>query len=67
MLYVHKNTIKYRLQLSRELTGLHRETGEDQMLFRNTLTIHDGRCRVSRLFQNATAPPPNWGSWILLL
>ena len=40
MLYVHKNTIKYRLQLIRELTGLHPENGEDQMLFRIALTIH---------------------------
>jgi DNA-binding PucR family transcriptional regulator len=40
MLFVHKNTIKYRLQLIRELTGLHPENGQDQLLFRIALTVH---------------------------
>ncbi|MED4750974.1 PucR family transcriptional regulator [Brevibacillus choshinensis] len=39
-LFVHKNTIKYRLQLIRELTGLHPENGQDQLLFRIALTVH---------------------------
>ncbi|QRG69996.1 PucR family transcriptional regulator [Brevibacillus choshinensis] len=39
-LYVHKNTIKYRLQLIRELTGLQPENGQDQLLFRIALTVH---------------------------
>lgn len=40
VLFVHKNTIKYRLQLIRELTGLHPENGQDQLLFRIALTVH---------------------------
>lgn len=39
-LFVHKNTIKYRLQLIRDLTGLHPENGQDQLLFRIALTVH---------------------------
>jgi purine catabolism regulator len=39
-LFVHKNTIKYRLQLIRELTGLHPENGQDQLLYRVALTVH---------------------------
>lgn len=38
-LFVHKNTVKYRLQLIRELTGLQPECGRDQLLFRIALTV----------------------------
>lgn len=39
-LFVHKNTVKYRMQLIRELTGLTPENGQDQLLFRIALTVH---------------------------
>ncbi|MED1800091.1 PucR family transcriptional regulator [Brevibacillus porteri] len=39
-LYVHKNTIKYRIQLIREWTGLNAENGHDQMLLRIAITAH---------------------------
>ncbi|MED1874470.1 PucR family transcriptional regulator [Brevibacillus borstelensis] len=39
-LYVHKNTVKYRLQIIRDLTGLHPEKGHDQLLFRIALTAY---------------------------
>ncbi|MFF2527786.1 PucR family transcriptional regulator [Brevibacillus sp. NPDC058079] len=39
-LYVHKNTIKYRIQLIRECTGLNAENGHDQMLLRIAITAH---------------------------
>ncbi|MFY0545962.1 PucR family transcriptional regulator [Brevibacillus sp. H7] len=38
-LFVHKNTIKYRLQLIREMTGLNPENGNDQLLFRIALSV----------------------------
>lgn len=40
LLFVHKNTIKYRLQLIRELTGLHPENGQDQLMLRIAMTVH---------------------------
>ncbi|MFS0916285.1 PucR family transcriptional regulator [Brevibacillus sp. 179-C 1.1 NHS] len=39
-LFVHKNTIKYRIQLIREWTGLNAENGHDQMLLRIAITAH---------------------------
>ncbi|MEJ8544777.1 PucR family transcriptional regulator [Brevibacillus borstelensis] len=39
-LYVHKNTVKYRLQIIRDLTGLQPEKGHDQLLFRIALTTY---------------------------
>lgn len=38
-LFIHKNTIKYRLQLIQELTGLNPEAGKDQFLFRLALSV----------------------------
>ncbi|MFP3513214.1 helix-turn-helix domain-containing protein, partial [Peribacillus sp. SIMBA_075] len=40
LLFVHKNTIKYRLQLIRDLTGLHPENGQDQLMLRIAMTVH---------------------------
>ncbi|WDV97791.1 PucR family transcriptional regulator [Brevibacillus parabrevis] len=38
-LYVHKNTIKYRLALIRELTGLNPDHGHDLLLLRIAMTV----------------------------
>ncbi|MGN7471158.1 PucR family transcriptional regulator [Brevibacillus sp. SAFN-007a] len=38
-LFVHKNTIKYRLALIRELSGLNPENGHDQLLLRIAMTV----------------------------
>lgn len=40
-LYIHKNTIKYRLQLIHELAGLNPEEGKDQLLFRIALSVRN--------------------------
>ncbi|USG63426.1 helix-turn-helix domain-containing protein [Brevibacillus ruminantium] len=39
-LFVHKNTVKYRLQVISDLTGLQPENGQAQLLFRIALTSH---------------------------